>query len=216
MLKQLLLLMMPTVFIYIGLSVFENILITFILFYGWLLFIPLLFIFWKKTNRPSLQLPLTKTNLWVGVISGLICLVSIYGFVAIFQFSVLDIPQLQRLLEKWDFSGAKVILLVLVLALINPILEELYWREFMFGRLSTKLGNVIVVLITAIFYSLYHFIVVSEIFSFPFNMLSVISVFLAGLMWGIFRIKLNSIVASIISHSLADIGIMLVYWLIIR
>ncbi|MFJ7970977.1 CPBP family intramembrane glutamic endopeptidase [Psychrobacillus sp. NPDC096389] len=216
MLKQLLLLIMPTFFIYIGLSVFEDILITFILFYGWLLFIPLLFTFWKKANRPSLQLPLTKTNLWVGIISGLICLVSIYGFVAIFQSSVLDIPQLQRLLEKWDFSGAKVILLVLVLALINPILEELYWREFMFGGLSTKLGNVIAVLITAIFYSMYHFIVVNEIFSFPFNVLSVISVFLAGLMWGIFRIKLNSIVASIISHSLADIGIMLVYWLIIR
>lgn len=216
MIKQVILLFAPTILIFIGLSLMQNILITFILFYGWLLFIPLLFTFWKKTNRPTLQLPLTKTNLWIGVISGLICLVSIYGFVVIFQSSVLDIPQLQRLLEKWNFSGAKVILLVLVLALINPILEELYWREFMFGRLSLKLGNVIAVLITAIFYSLYHLIVVMDIFSFPFNVLSVISVFLAGLMWGIFRVKLNSIVASIISHSLADIGIMLVYWLIIR
>lgn len=216
MIKQILLLIMPTIFIYIGLSVLENILITFILFYGWLLFIPLLFTFWKKPSRFTLQLSFTKKKLLVGIISGLICLVSIYGFVVFFQSSIIDMVQLRQQLDKWDFSGSKVILLILVLILINPILEEFYWREFMYGRLFSKVGNMLAIMITSIFYTLYHLIVVMEIFSFPFNVLSVIPVFLAGVMWGIFRIKLKSITASIISHSLADIGIMLVYWLIIR
>ncbi|MDI2586071.1 type II CAAX endopeptidase family protein [Psychrobacillus sp. NEAU-3TGS] len=215
MIKQGLLLIMPTVFIYIGLSVFQNILITFLLFYGWLLFIPLFVASWKRTKSSSLQLAFSKKNILVGIISGLICLISIYGFVIVFQSSLIDIKQLQQLLERWDFSGTKVIILVLVLALINPILEELYWREFMYGRISLKLGNVLAVVITAIFYSMYHLIVVQEIFSFPFNVLAVIPVFLAGIMWGIFRIKLGSITAPIISHCLADIGIMLVYWNII-
>ncbi|TQR14689.1 CPBP family intramembrane metalloprotease [Psychrobacillus soli] len=213
--KQILLLIAPTILIFIGLSFMQNVLITFILFYGWLLFIPLIIRFWKRKNRTHIKSPLTKKSIMVGVISGVICLVSIYSFVLFFQSSVLDIPQLRQLLKEWDFNGAKVILLVLVLAFINPILEELYWREFMYSRLFIKIGNVLAVMITAIFYSLYHLIVVMEIFSFPFNVLSVIPVFLAGIMWGIFRIKLNSIVAPIISHCLADIGIMLVYWNII-
>lgn len=215
MIKQGLLLIMPTVFIYIGLTVFQNILITFLLFYGWLLFIPLFVASWKRTKSSSLQLAFSKKNILVGIISGLICLIFIYGFVIVFQSSLIDIKQLQQLLERWDFSGTKVIILVLVLALINPILEELYWREFMYGRISLKLGNVLAVVITAIFYSMYHLIVVQEIFSFPFNVLAVIPVFLAGIMWGIFRIELGSITAPIISHCLADIGIMLVYWNII-
>ncbi|GGA37581.1 CPBP family intramembrane glutamic endopeptidase [Psychrobacillus lasiicapitis] len=215
MIKQGLLLIMPTAFIYIGLSILQNILITFLLFYSWLLFIPLFVASWKRTDSSSLQLVFSKKNILVGIISGLICLISIYGFVFFFQSFVIDIKQLQQLLERWDFSGTKVIILVLVLALINPILEELYWREFMYGRISIKLGDVSAIVITAIFYSMYHLIVVQEIFSFPFNVLAVIPVFLAGIMWGIFRIKLGSITAPIISHCLADIGIMLVYWNII-
>lgn len=216
MIKQILLLIMPTGLIYIGLSVIQNILITFILFYGWLLFIPLFITFWKKPNRPSLRLFFNSKNLLVGIISGLICLVAIYGFVVFFRSSIIDLVQLRQQLAKWDFSGAKVILLILVLIWINPILEEFYWREFMYGRIFPKVGNMLAIMITSVFYALYHFIVVMEIFSFPFNILVVIPVFLAGVMWGIFRIKLNSLAAPIISHSLADIGIMLVYWHIIR
>lgn len=215
MIKQIILLIGPTIGIFIGLSMAQNILLTFFLFYGWLLFIPLLFRFWKKENRRHIPLSFTKINFFVGIGSGLICLVSIYSSVVVFQSSVINVIDLRQQLDVWDFNGTKVILLILVLIFINPILEEFYWREFMHTRLLHKLGNVKTILITAIFYSLYHLIVVLEIFSFPFNTLAVIPIFLAGIMWGIFRIKLNSITPSIISHSLADIGIMLVYWNII-
>ncbi|WP_391116548.1 CPBP family intramembrane glutamic endopeptidase [Psychrobacillus sp. L3] len=215
MLKHIILLIGPTIMIFIGLSLLHNILITFFLFYGWLLFIPLIIVYWNKENSNRILISLSKKSTLVGVVSGLICLIAIYSFVFIFQSSVLDIPQLQQLLEEWDFSGKKVVLLVLVLVLINPILEEFYWREFMYGHLVLKLGNVKAIMITSIFYSLYHLIVVMEIFSFPFNALAVIPVFLAGIMWGIFRFRLKSIAAPIISHCLADIGIMLVYWNII-
>ncbi|WP_313894481.1 type II CAAX endopeptidase family protein [Psychrobacillus sp.] len=215
MIKQLILLVGPTLMIMVGLPILQNVTITFFLFYGWLLFVPLVFIFWNKKSTYTLKLPLTKKSLLVGVISGVICLVAIYSFVFFFQSSVLNIPELQQVLVEWDFNGAKVILLIFVLIFINPILEELYWREFMHSRLVHKIGSVKTIFVTSIFYSLYHLIVVIEIFSFPFNALAVIPVFLAGIMWGIFRIQLKSITASIVSHSLADIGIMLVYWNIV-
>ena len=73
-----------------------------------------------------------------------------------------------------------------------------------FGELKSKVGATTSITLTAFFYSLYHLLSVYFIFSFPFNLL-------AGLMWGYFRYKLKSIVAPIISHVLADLGIMLVY-----
>lgn len=79
------------------------------------------------------------------------------------------------------------------------------------GELESKLGATTSITITAFFYSLYHLLSVYFIFSFPFNLLAVLPVFLAGLMWGFFRYKLKSIIAPIISHVIADLGIMLVY-----
>lgn len=214
MIKQIILLIAPTIMIFLGLAVLNNVLITFFLFYGWLLFVPLIIRFWDKKSRYRVMLPLTKKNIVVGLISGLVCLFSIYSFVS--YFPVIDITHLKSLLEKWDFVGAKVILFVLVLVLINPFLEEFYWREFIYSRLLDSVGNIMSIFIPSFFYSLYHLIIVIEIFTFPFNVLAILPVFLAGCMWGIFRFKLNSLTAPIISHSLADIGIMLGYWSIIN
>ena len=215
MLKQAILLIGPTFMIFIGLSLLHNVLITFFLFYGWLLIIPLIVAYWNKSIKSNREFSLTKKSILIGIVSGFICLFSIYSFVAFFQSTVLNISELQQLLAEWDFNGKKILLLILVLVLINPILEEYYWREFIYKRLLHKVGSVNTIIVTSIFYSLYHLIVVVEIFSFPFNAFAVIPVFLAGIMWGIFRLKLNSINASIISHCLADIGIMLVYWNIV-
>ncbi|WP_342598679.1 type II CAAX endopeptidase family protein [Psychrobacillus sp. FSL H8-0483] len=215
MIRQIILLIAPTAMIFVGLPILDNVTITFFLFYGWLLFIPLIVSYWNKEFRYPIQLLFSKRSIVVGISSGLICLLAIYGFVTIYQSSVLDIAQLRSQLIEWDFIGRKVILLILVLILINPILEEFYWREFIYNRIFPKMGSVKTIVITSFFYSLYHLMVVIEIFSFPFNALAVIPVFLAGIMWGIFRFLLNSITASIISHCLADIGIMLVYWNII-
>ncbi|TQR18031.1 CPBP family intramembrane glutamic endopeptidase [Psychrobacillus vulpis] len=213
--KLLILLIGPTIMIFIGLPLLHNILITFLLFYGWLLFVPLLVTNWSKINHYRMQLTFSIKSIILGTVSGLICLISVYGFVFVFQSFVLDIPKLNQLLMEWDFTGTKVLLLALVLILINPILEEFYWREFIYQRLFEKNGSTKTILITSLFYSLYHLIVVVKIFTFPFNALAVIPIFLAGILWGIFRLKLKSIAAPIISHSLADIGIMLVYWNII-
>lgn len=215
MIRQIILLIAPTAMIFVGLPILDNVTITFFLFYGWLLFIPLVVTYWNKEFRYPMQLLFSKRSIVVGISSGLISLLAIYSFVAIYQSSVLDIAQLRLQLIEWDFVGRKVLLLILVLILINPILEEYYWRAFIYNRILPKMGSVKTIVITSFFYSLYHLIVVLEIFSFPFNALAVIPVFLAGIMWGIFRFQLNSITASIVSHCLADIGIMLVYWNII-
>jgi len=200
---NLLFLIGPSILIFIGLIVFQNVLVTFGLFYGWLLAVPLLYkVKWKwGFDRKALA---------AGILTGLVSLGAIYGTVALLKDSVFDLNEVRNLLLAWDFTGAKVWILVLFLILVNPILEELYWREFMFGRL-VKFGTSKAIVTTSFFYALYHVFTVYLIFSFPFNVIAVLPVFVAGLMWGFMRFKLKSIAAPVISHMLADLGIMMVY-----
>ncbi|AYC28425.1 CPBP family intramembrane glutamic endopeptidase [Paenisporosarcina cavernae] len=207
MAKLILQLIGPTIMILIGLIVLKNVPITFGLFYGWLA----VFSFYHHKKKPSPKWGSTQKSVLLGIISGLLCLISIYGSVYLLQESVFDLSELKELLVEWNFTGSMVIWLVLFLIFINPILEELYWRDYMFGKLVSKVGAGKSITITAFFYSLYHLLSVYFLFSFPFNFIAVVAVFIAGIMWGYFRFKTNSIVAPIFSHAIADLGIMLVY-----
>jgi len=209
--KLTLLLVGPTIMIFIGLIICKSVLITFALFYSWLLFVPLFSSIRNKQQKFNLKNQFSRQSIVVGLISGVISLLAIYGAVTVLKDTVFDLAALRQLLMDWNFTGDKVIWLVLVLIFINPFLEELYWREFMYKRLESKVSIAKTVVITSFFYSLYHLISLIFIFTFPFNFIAVIPVFLAGLLWGYFRYKLNSITAPIVSHILADLGIMLVY-----
>lgn len=117
---------------------------------------------------------------------------------------------------EWGFSGAGEIGLVLVLLLANAILEEVYWRGYMFNRLRKKGTAFSAIGLTAFFYTLYHLLSIIPIFTASFSFAAVIPVLIAGLFWGYIREKTGSIAATIIGHGLADLGIVCVYWFIIR
>jgi membrane protease YdiL (CAAX protease family) len=209
--KLIVLLLGPTIMILIGLTIFQNVPLTFLLFYSWLCLVPLIS---YKRNGKSLftrKIPNSTGSIVTGLLSGIIFSTLILGTVSLLIEYLFDIAQLQHLLEKWGFSGKGLIWLILVLIVINPVLEELYWREYMFTRLTSTVGTTMSILICAFAYSLYHFLSLVPMFNWPLNVISALPVFLAGIIWGSFRLRFQSIVAPIISHILADAGIMLVY-----
>ncbi|MBX0316433.1 CPBP family intramembrane glutamic endopeptidase [Planococcus glaciei] len=201
----------PTVMIFIGLQVMENVAITFLLFYSWLLFVPLI-----DRAFPVEQLKLDKRGVVLGVGSGLLFFIFIFGGLSWLHVYLLDIEYLRTLLMDWGFSGRGEILLVLVLLLANPVLEELYWRGYMFNRLRMKGSALYAVGMSASFYTLYHLLSIIPIFEAGFSFVAVIPVFIAGLFWGFIREKSGSMTATIISHVLSDFGIVCVYWFIVR
>lgn len=201
----------PTVMIFIGLQVIGNVAITFLLFYGWLLCVPLI-----DRGFPKEQLKLDKRGVILGVGSGLLFFTFIFGGLSWLHIYLLDIEYLRRLLLDWGFSGRGEILLVLVLLLANPVLEELYWRGYMFNRLRIKGSALYAIGMSAAFYTLYHLLSIIPIFETGFGFVAVLPVLIAGLFWGYIREKSGSITATIISHILSDFGIVCVYWFIVR
>ncbi len=213
--KNLIYLFGPTLMIFIGLHYYESILMTFILFYSWLFLIPFNFYFNHKLRRKSFFKSIKKgfqsPYVIIGIVSGAICLIAIFSSVIFLQNYSFDISQLSQKLDQWGFSGTKVWGFIFVLLFINPFLEEWYWREFIFMRFLNSLGNLQTIFLTSFFYAVYHLLPLIPLFEWPFGFFATIPIFFAGLLWGYFRIKFGSMIAAYISHSLADLGIILVY-----
>ena len=213
--KNVFFLLGPTLMIFIGLTQFESVPITFILFYSWLFIIPLVTTFksteLKKTFKLAFKNGFSSKAVIYGIVSGIFSLSAIFALVSLLQNYLFNMGQLKVLLVSWNFSGANVWGLILILLVINPFLEELYWREFMHVRLQPVLGDRKTIFVTSFFYSLYHLLSLIPMFEMPFSLIAAIPVFLAGLLWGYFRIIFKTMVAPVISHVLADLGIVFVY-----
>lgn len=207
--KLLWLLIGPTLLLVVGLIVLQNIVITFLLFYGWLFLVPY---FHEKSWKYNGMKPI---HALIGIGTGLICMLLIVGLSIIFEKQIFDLAHLHEQLKVWDFTGRKVFIFILVLIFINPFLEEWYWRKFIYGRLIEKMSAFSTILITSFFYALYHFFLVITLFAFPYSIIAFIGVLLAGLLWGGIRYYCRSIYPTIISHCLADIGIIVVYVLVV-
>ena len=203
--------------IFLGLFVLKSALLTFILFYGFVcLLVPLvdLVIIQKKGGKDFLTFLGFKKfgkSFFPALIAGLIFGALIVAFFILLQDYVIDFAAAQAALAEWKINNRYLILLLFTMIIANSIFEEIYWRGYIFAKLSHKVKPLGVVFITSLFYASYHLITTARLFSFSYAILLTFAVFLAGLFWGFTRNKFDSIFFPIISHLLADLGIMAVY-----
>ncbi|MEW4278152.1 CPBP family intramembrane glutamic endopeptidase [Priestia sp. TRN 1309] len=209
MIKFLFLLFMPTIFVFFGLWLIQNVLVTFVCFYGWM------FMILYANNKINFKVALTKKSLYVGTLSGVLCAGVIIGSSLLFSGKIFHVEDMQAVLQIWGFSGWKVAVLAVVLIFINPVLEEMYWRVYIQNKVKKHVSVLASSSITSSFYTLYHVFIILPVFVFPFNVISVIGVFSAGMMWAYIRERYG-IKGAIISHALADAAIMIVYGLYVR
>ncbi|MGG2201330.1 CPBP family intramembrane glutamic endopeptidase [Paenibacillus validus] len=215
MMRLFVLMIGPTAMILLGLQGLNSMLYTFALFYGWLLLIPLADgLLQKKStlseNLKQLGFRVHKKNLKYGLILGIVLLVVIPMTVALLRPLLFDVTELKPLLQAWGFSRHAVWYIV-ILVVVNPLLEEIYWRCYMYRKLEKKLHAGLAIGLTSIFYSLYHLLWLVPMFEWPCDVLAVLLVFMAGLLWGWMYRKQRSLLGGFISHALADGGIVAVY-----
>ncbi|WP_052948807.1 CPBP family intramembrane glutamic endopeptidase [Mesobacillus campisalis] len=201
----------PTLMIFMGLQLFGSVAITFLLFYAWLLLVPFI-----DQAFPAQSFKVTKQGIILGLASGALFFLFIYGGLNWLHIYFLKIDQLRVLLLDWGFAGEGEFWLVLVLLVANPILEEVYWRGYMHEKLRIQRSAMYTIWLTSCFYTLYHLLSVFPIFQGIYSLIAILPVLAAGLFWGFIREKTGSLTAPIIGHILSDLGIVCVYWFIVR
>jgi len=204
--------------VFLGLIVFKNILITFILFYGVVcLFVPVtdIMIIRQQGLRDfvdALGFKNIKKTVLPATGLGLFFCLFIFLFFVLLQKHILNIDLVQSALDEWQIHKKSVIPFIFTMVVANSIFEEVYWRGYIYYKLSSRYTPVHVIGLTAFFYASYHPISILNLFSLDYAILFSLIIFSIGVFWGYMRYRLDSIYFPIISHMLADLGIMLMYF----
>jgi membrane protease YdiL (CAAX protease family) len=212
----------------IPLTVFHNVFGVFILYYGVMcLLIPVLdlTLVQKLSFRDSLSfLGFTGINVRPAIVFGLghgilIYLITLSAFF-FFPDQMLANKNVITAIRGWGVSGWKTILLTIIMLLCNGIIEEIFWRGYVFEKLKSAGGPFQcpwpTIFLTAAFYTSYHLATVLTFFHLsPVSIILTLSIFVAGLGWGWLKNYYQNLWVTAIGHFLATAGYMTVFcWLI--
>jgi uncharacterized protein len=108
--------------------------------------------------------------------------------------------QLGFLDHYWSFA--------IFLSLGNSLMEEYYWRWFVFGSLRRSLGFPTSMILSSIAFGAHHFVVLSQYFPPLWTAFFGSAVVLGGMFWCFLYEKQKTILGSWISHIIVDLGLL--------
>ncbi|MCK5115521.1 MAG: CPBP family intramembrane metalloprotease [Candidatus Aegiribacteria sp.] len=217
LLPVLILMLLPSTAVFSGLILLNSIFATYILFYGVVcIAVPLLdrVVIRRQTMSEFFRFigfRNIRKSLLPGLLVGAVFLTAIYLFSLIFSRQLIDTSTMTTALDRWNLDSGNLFVFLFMMIVGNSILEEIYWRGYVFSRLKTLTSSRNTVLLTALFYTSYHLITTVTLFSLAQGLLLSSAIFLVGVFWAYLRIRFESIIPAVISHLLADLGLMLIY-----
>lgn len=175
-------------------------------------------LFWKFLKLPGswkdfvslLKGPLIKRQLVLGI--GLGLLMSAVVLLAFESLSdVARNEMLSRVAKK--ISVLKIaehfLLYGIVLSFVHSLLEEFYWRFFVFNAWKTKLPKnaFSAHIVAGLAFTLHHFTVTVHYFDLSFGLILGLGVWAAGVIWSYVYIKERSLLGVWISHIIVDVAL---------
>jgi hypothetical protein len=121
---------------------------------------------------------------------------------------------IEVVLSQWKINSDNKFIFFLVFTIFNGVIEEFYWRGYMLGRLEKLVDSKVAILLTTFFYVSYHAVPLSLFFGVNIIAVSMLAgVSFAGFVWGWMRIRYGSVWPSVIGHTFATFGYVLLYFL---
>lgn len=93
---------------------------------------------------------------------------------------------------------------------INSLLEEYFWRWFIFSRLrdvlpGSKFGSALAVLLCGVLFTAHHVVALLVYFIWPVAIAASLGVFIGGVIWSFLYLKFRNIYVSYVCHVYADL-----------
>jgi len=102
------------------------------------------------------------------------------------------------------FNSSYLILFWILLAIINPFFEEIFWRAYMLD-MSPKIPLWIKVIVSSLLFSAAHPLIWGIFSPSMLTIEMIISVFIMGIVWSYVYIKSKSLILPYFSHLLVDL-----------
>ncbi len=103
-----------------------------------------------------------------------------------------------------------------IFSVAHALLEEWYWRGYVFGELHRSLAPTMAAVVGAVAFTAHHVIVLSQLFPGSLVVLFSAGIFLAALMWIWLYRRTGSLLAPWVSHMIADATIFLIGFILIQ
>jgi membrane protease YdiL (CAAX protease family) len=175
---------------------------------------PLLWTVWVERARPRLFKQPGKKGLWIGLFSGL----GLVGSLLLVWRSLLALPDLAgvpasvsaKLASFGIATPGGYLALAAFYAVLHSLLEEYYWRWFLFGRLRRRLPTAAAVVLSSLAFTAHHVLVLGQLLGGygPLTWLGSLAITGAGALWAWSYHRSNSLYGPWLSHALADAGLM--------
>jgi len=101
-------------------------------------------------------------------------------------------------------------LFAVTLSVLHSLLEEFYWRWFVFGKLRAVVPRPAAHLMAGAAFALHHVVVVAVFFSLGWGLVLGAMVGVGGIVWSLLYDRQGTLTGAWLSHTIVDLGIMVV------
>lgn len=175
---------------------------------------PLLWIAVVERVRPNLFRRPRKAGLWIGLFSGLGLVASLFvvGRALLVRPELAGLPAaIARKTASFGIdTPAEYIALALFYSLLHSLLEEYYWRWFLFRRLRQLVPVSAAMVLSSLAFTAHHVLVIGQFLGGygPATWFGALTMTGAGMLWAWSYHRSNSLFGAWISHALADAGLL--------
>jgi membrane protease YdiL (CAAX protease family) len=164
----------------------------------------------KKSFLIPLKIKNKRLTIYYSILGSLFSLLII--ILAFFLFkSTIDFPTIALALEKINVTKSTYLFVALAIILINPFLEEYFWRGFIYRSFEGYRFS----FLTGILFALHHVMIISSWFNLWQFLLVTLFLSFVGIYFNHIYKKTGSIYSSLIIHTTADIIIVLIGYFMI-
>ena len=178
----------------------------------WLLFVPIIWLL--KIERKLIEIPKPKFfDLITGVTVGILMFCLILSIYWLYLRSWIDVNLVREKLAKFsDLDRQAFVVSGVYFILINALIEEYFWRWFVYSRCEELKSGKAAVVISALFFTLHHTIGLATFTNWRVALIGSLAVFIAGIIWSEYYRRYRSIWSNYFSHAIADLALYIVAW----
>jgi uncharacterized protein len=181
----------------------------------WLLLLPMVWLLWVE-HKP-LKIPRPKRHEWItGLIIGLLMFCIILSAYWLFLCHWIDAIDLRNKMQRiGDINQLVFQIGGVYFIFINSLIEEYFWRWFVYRRCEELISGRAAVFLSALFFTMHHTIGLAVFTDWRVVILGTLAVFGAGVVWSEYYRKYRSIWINYCSHAMADLALHIVAWQIL-
>lgn len=170
-----------------------------------MLIFPIVWLIAIDKQRPRIP-RWSNTGMGMACILGTIIFIAIWLGYLLLGDRLIDPSLIQDHVSK-SFLGTKLGFLAgaLYWCTINSLLEEYWWRWWVFTRCEVLMPKLVAVVVSGFLFTVHHIIALSVFFDWPLVILCSLGVFIGGTSWSWLYLKYRNIYAAYICHVFPDI-----------